>query len=41
LRRFLLRGFQKVNGEQALWGLTHNLNKLFRFQQGQVMLATG
>jgi len=28
LRRFLLRGLEKVNGEWLLWGTTHNLNKL-------------
>ena len=32
LRRFLLRGLQKVNGEWALWCMTHNINKLFRFR---------
>jgi hypothetical protein len=26
LRRFLLRGLEKVNGEWLLWGTTHNLN---------------
>ena len=31
LRRFLLRGLEKVNGEWLLWGTTHNLNKLWRF----------
>ena len=25
LRRFLLRGLTKVNGEWMLWGMTHNL----------------
>ncbi|MFO7629704.1 MAG: transposase, partial [Prochlorococcaceae cyanobacterium] len=30
LRRFLLRGLAKVNGEWMLWGTTHNLNKLWR-----------
>jgi transposase len=41
LRRFLLRGLEKVNGEWALWGLTHNINKLFRFRRTQAVLATG
>jgi hypothetical protein len=27
LRRFLLRGLEKVNGEWLLWGMTHNLSK--------------
>jgi hypothetical protein len=31
LRRFLLRGLEKVNGEWLFWGTTHNLNKLWRF----------
>jgi transposase len=30
LRRFLLRGLDKVNGEWTLWGMTHN-NKLGRY----------
>jgi hypothetical protein len=30
LRRFLLRGLTKVNGEWMLWGMTHNLNKLWK-----------
>jgi hypothetical protein len=41
LRRFLLRGLEKVNGEWALWSLTHNINKLFRFRREQVAMATG
>jgi transposase len=41
LRRFLLRGLEKVNGEWALWSLTHNINKLFRFRRTQAELATG
>jgi transposase len=41
LRRFLLRGLQKVNGEWALWSMTHNLNKLFRYGKAQAALATG
>ncbi len=28
LRRFLLRGLEKVNGEWLLCGTNHNLNKL-------------
>jgi transposase len=35
LRRFLLRGLVKVNGEWLLWGTTHNLNKLWRFLKRQ------
>jgi hypothetical protein len=41
LRRFLLRGLEKVNGEWALWSMTHNLNKLFRYGRTQAALATG
>jgi transposase len=44
LRRFLLRGLTKVNGEWLLWGLTHNINKLWRHQKQrrcQEVLATG
>jgi transposase len=41
LRRFLLRGLEKVNGEWALWSLTHNINKLFRYRRTQTVLATG
>jgi transposase len=44
LRRFLLRGLVKVNGEWLLWGTTHNLNKLWRFlkrQRLQQAMATG
>ena len=44
LRRFLLRGLTKVNGEWLLWGLTHNLNKLWRHlkqQRCQEAMATG
>jgi hypothetical protein len=43
LRRFLLRGLEKVNGEWALWSLTHNLNKLYRYLQAQagLVMATG
>ena len=35
LRRFLLRGLEKVNGEWLLWGETHNLNKLWRYMKKQ------
>ena len=35
LRRFLLRGLAKVNGEWLLWGTTHNLNKLWRHPRVQ------
>ena len=35
LRRFLLRGLEKVNGEWLLWGATHNLNKLWRYIKKQ------
>jgi hypothetical protein len=35
LRRFLLRGLEKVNGEWHLITATHNLLKLFRFQRSQ------
>ena len=44
LRRFLLRGLAKVNGEWMLWGTTHNLNKLWRHlkkQRLQEAMATG
>ena len=41
LRRFLLRSLEKVNGEWALWSMTHNLNKLFRYGKAQAALATG
>jgi hypothetical protein len=43
LRRFLLRGIDKVNGEWHLIAATHNLLKLFRFQrsQQQALAATG
>ncbi len=35
LRRFLLRGLEKVNGEWYLIAATHNLLKLFRFRRSQ------
>jgi len=44
LRRFLLRGLEKVNGEWNLIAATHNLLKLFRFQRSQQQaqaVATG
>jgi hypothetical protein len=44
LRRFLLRGLEKVNGEWQLWGATHNLNKLWRYlkqQNQQEAMAMG
>ena len=33
LRRFLLRGLEKVNGEWLLIAATHNLLKLFRYRR--------
>ena len=44
LRRFLLRGLTKVNGEWMLRGVTHNLNKLWghlKKQRLQEAMATG
>ncbi len=44
LRRFLLRGLEKVSGEWLLWGATHHLNKLWRYlkkQKQQEALAMG
>jgi transposase len=44
LRRFLLRGLEKVNSEWTIWGMTHNLNKLWRHlkqQRCQEAMATG
>jgi hypothetical protein len=35
LRRFLLRGLEKVDGEWHLIAATHNLLKLFRYKQSQ------
>ena len=35
LRRFLLRGMEKVNSEWTSWGMTHNLNKLWRYLKQQ------
>jgi hypothetical protein len=40
LRRFLLRALEKVNGEWMLWGTTHNILMLFRFQKVQIAMAT-
>jgi IS5 family transposase len=41
LRRFLMRGMEKVHGEWTLWSTTHNILKLFRFQKTQPEMATG
>jgi transposase len=44
LRRFLLRGLEKVNGEWHLIAATHNLLKLFRYRRSQqqaLVVATG
>jgi len=44
LRRFLLRGLEKVNGEWHMFAATHNLLKLFRYrrsQQQELAVATG
>jgi hypothetical protein len=41
LRRFQLRSLEKVKGEWALWSMTHNLNKHFRYGKAQAALATG
>jgi hypothetical protein len=44
LRRFLIRGQERVNGEWLLIGMTHNLLKLFRFRRSQqqvVAIAPG
>ena len=44
MRRFLLRGLEKVNGEWLLWGTTHKLNKLWGYQKKhrlQEAMATG
>ena len=40
LRRFLLRGIEKVNGEWHLIAATHNLLKLFGFQRSQQQVLT-
>jgi hypothetical protein len=34
LRRFLLRGLEKVNSEWTIWGMTHNPNKLWQRDRG-------
>jgi hypothetical protein len=39
LRRFLLRGLEKMNDEWLLWGTTHNLNKLWRFLKQRKLQA--
>jgi hypothetical protein len=44
LRRFLLRGLEKVDGEWNLIAFTHNLLKLLRYrrsQQQELRAATG
>lgn len=44
LRRFLLRGLEKVDGEWHLIAATHNLLKLFRHRRSQqqaLAAATG
>ena len=44
LRRFLLRGLEKVDCEWHLIAATHNLLKLFRYRRSQqqvLMAATG
>ena len=44
LRRFLLRGLEKVNGEWHMIAATHNLLKLFRYRRSQqqaLAAATG
>ena len=41
LRRFLLRGLEKVDGEWHLISATHNLLKLFRYRRSQQQLMVG
>ena len=44
LRRFLLRGLEKVDAEWHLIAATHNLLKLFRYRRSQqqaLLLASG
>ena len=44
LRRFLLRGLEKVDAEWHLIAATHNLLKLFRYRRYQkqaLLLASG
>jgi transposase len=41
LRRFLLRGMEKVTGEWHLIAATHNLLKLFRYRRSQQQALSG
>ena len=41
LRRFLLRGLEKVDGEWHLIAATHNLLKLFRYRRSQQLALAG
>ena len=41
LRRFLLRGLEKVDGEWHLIAATHNILKLFRYRRSQQQLMVG
>ncbi len=41
LRRFLLRGLEKVDGEWHMIAATHNLLKLFRYRRSQQQLMVG
>ncbi len=41
LRRFLMRGLEKVKGEWSLWCMTQNILKLFRFQRAREAAAMG
>jgi hypothetical protein len=41
LRRFLLRGQEKVDGEWHLIAATHNLLKLFRYRRSQQQVLAG
>jgi transposase len=41
LRRFLLRGLEKVTGEWRLIAATHNLLKLFRYRRSQQQALSG
>ncbi len=41
LRRFLLRGLEKVDAEWHLIAATHNLLKLFRYRQSQPQALSG
>jgi hypothetical protein len=40
LRRFLVRGLEKGNGEWHLIGTMRNLSKLFQFRRSQLAVAT-